>query len=164
MPKHSITRKMRYSARQLFDIAADVDSYRKFIPLVKVSRTYDVRKGETGTKLFKGELVVRYLKLGIDERLVSEVVADSGRLIVSSRSTEGPVEHLESSWKFTDRPDGDCDVEFTIDYKLKRRAIQFLMSGMFDLIVRKINSAFEARALELYGPPSESRRTPAAST
>jgi coenzyme Q-binding protein COQ10 len=164
MPKHSITREMRYSARQLFDIAADVDNYRKFVPLVKVSRSYDVRSGEAGTKLFKGELVIRYPKLGIEERVISDVVADPGRLIVSSRATEGAVEHLESSWKFQERRDGGCDVEFTIDYKLKRRAIQFLMSGMFDLIVRKINAAFEARALQLYGPPSESRRAPASSS
>ena len=87
MPKHSITREMHYSARQLFDIAADVDNYRKFVPLVKVSRSYDVRSGEAGTKLFKGELVIRYPKLGIEERVISDVVADPGRLIVSSRDS-----------------------------------------------------------------------------
>jgi len=37
MAKHSIERRMGYRARQLFDIAADVDNYRRFVPLVKES-------------------------------------------------------------------------------------------------------------------------------
>jgi coenzyme Q-binding protein COQ10 len=153
---------MPYSARQLFDIAVDIDSYRKFLPLVRESRTYDVRRGEGGTKKFKGELVIRYAKLRINEKFVSEVTADPARLTIESRSSEGPVEHLISSWKFVDKP-GGCDAEFSVDYKLRRRAIQFLISGMFDMMVRKIHAAFEARAHALYGAPSATRRTPAAS-
>jgi coenzyme Q-binding protein COQ10 len=163
MPKHLITRTMGYSARQLFDIAADVDNYRKFLPLVKSSRTYDVRRGESGRKTFKGELLIQYTKLGIRETFVSDVSVDPVSLLVESRSSEGPVEHLVSSWKFVDRPDGGCEVEFNVDYKLKRRAVQFLVSGMFDMLMRKIHTAFESRAQTLYGPPSESRPTPAAS-
>jgi coenzyme Q-binding protein COQ10 len=154
---------MGYSARQLFDIAADVDSYRKFLPLVKVSRTYDVQLGENGRKTFKGELLIQYMRLHIKERFLSNVTADPVRLVVESHVFQGPVEHLISSWTFVDRPDGGCDVEFNVDYQLKRRAIQFLVSGMFDMLVRKIHSAFESRALRLYGPPSARRRTPAAS-
>jgi len=74
-------------------------------------------------------------------------------MTVTSTSNEGPVEHLESTWRFVDRADGGCDVELTIDYKLKRRAIQFLISGMFDMMVRKIHNAFADRARKLYGPP-----------
>jgi coenzyme Q-binding protein COQ10 len=163
MPKYSVTRTMGYPARQLFDIAADVDNYRKFLPLVKSSRAYDVQPGENGGRSFKGELLIQYMRLHIREKFVSNVTIDPVRLVVESRSFQGPVEHLISSWRFTDRQDGGCDVEFNVDYQLKRRAIQFLVSGMFDMLVRKIHTAFEARAFTLYGPPSPLRRTPAAS-
>jgi coenzyme Q-binding protein COQ10 len=153
MPKHSIRRTMGYSAQQLFDIAADVDNYRKFVPLVKESRTFDRRKGKDGTRSFTGELVIRYSKLGINERFVSHVSVDPEHLTVTSTSSEGPVEHMESIWRFFDRPDGGCEVELSIDYKLKRRAIQFLISGMFDMMVRRIHNAFAERARKLYGPP-----------
>jgi coenzyme Q-binding protein COQ10 len=163
MSKHSIKRSMDYSARQLFDIAADVDSYKKFLPLVRASRAYDVRRDENGRKTFKGELLIQYVKLGIRESFTSEITADPILLTVESRSAQGPVEHLHSVWRFTDKPGGGCDIEFSVDYKLKRRAIQFLISGMFDMLARKIHSAFEARAHLLYGNPSKSLRKPAAS-
>ena len=44
------------------------------------------------------------------------------------------------------RSNGGCEIEFTVDYALKSRSLQFLLSGMFDLVVRKIMNAFEARA------------------
>src|SRR5436309_12054595 len=160
MPKYSVTRTMGYSARQLFDIAADVDNYRKFLPLVRASRTFDHRSKD-GRKSFRGELLVQYSKLGIREKFISEVTVDPVRLTVDSRSSQGPVQRLDSTWKFIDKPDGSCDVEFNVDYQFKRRAIQFIVSGMFDLLLRKIHSAFEARAMTLYGPPSV--RAPAAS-
>jgi coenzyme Q-binding protein COQ10 len=162
MTKYSVTRTMPYSARQLFDIAADVNSYRKFLPLVKESRAFDIRRGEDGKKTFKGELVVRYKRLGINERFVSDVTVDPAALTVTSRSNQGPVEHLDSNWRFIDKP-GGCDVEFNVDYKMRRRAIQFLVSGMFDMAVRKIHTAFEARARELYGSPAPAPRNPVAS-
>jgi coenzyme Q-binding protein COQ10 len=76
---------MGYSARQLFDIAADVDSYRKFLPLVKVSRTYDVQLGENGRKTFKGELLIQYMRLHIKERFLSNVTADWSSNLTSSK-------------------------------------------------------------------------------
>src|SRR3954467_5426874 len=110
MSKYSVTRTMGYSARQLFDIAADVDNYRKFLPLVKTSRTFDVQLGEDGRKRFKGELLIQYIKLGIRERFISQVSVDPVRLTVNSHSAQGPVELLDSTWRFIDRPDGTCDV------------------------------------------------------
>jgi coenzyme Q-binding protein COQ10 len=161
MPKYSVTRAMGYSARQLFDIAADVDNYRKFLPLVKSSRTFDMRYGEDGRKTFKGELLIQYVRFGIRERFISEVTVDPARLTVTSHSAQGPVLLLDSTWRFIDKPDGTCDAEFNVEYQFRRRAIQFMVSGMFDLLVRKIHTAFEGRAMTLYGVPSASRRTPA---
>ena len=43
-----------------------------------------------------------------------------------------------------------CDINFTVDYQLKSRTLQFVLSGMFDLAVRKVMTAFEERARVLY--------------
>ncbi len=153
MPKFSITRKMPYSARQLFAIADDVDNYCKFVPLVKESRAKDVRPSANGGRTFKGVLVVRYAKLGINERLISLVTTDPGLLTIKSEAVGGPVRRLVSQWAFTDNADGGCDVTLDVDYKMKNPAMQFMLSGMFDLALRKIHAAFEARAHKLYGTP-----------
>ncbi len=151
MPKFNVTREMPYKAAELFAVAADVDSYKDFLPLVESSRTYDRTKVSDSVERFKGELRVRYKKLHIDETFLSDVVADRGALKVSSRSEGGLFEHVVAEWRFSDRKSGGSTVEFQVDYKAKSRSLQFFMSGMFDYMVRKINNAFEARARELHG-------------
>lgn len=151
MPKFNVTRDMPYKAAELFAVAADVDSYKDFLPLVESSRSYDRMKVADGIECFKGELRVRYKKLHIDEIFVSDVVADCAALKVSSRSEGGLFDHVIAEWRFSDRKTGGATVEFQVDYKAKSRSLQFFMSGMFDYMVRKINNAFEARARELHG-------------
>ena len=63
MPKYNVTREMPYKAAELFAIAADVDSYKDFLPLVESSRTFDRERVSDGIERFKGELRVRYKKL-----------------------------------------------------------------------------------------------------
>lgn len=150
MPKFNVTREMPYKAAELFAIAADVDAYKEFLPLVESSRSFERERVAEGVERFKGELRVRYKKLHIDETFVSNVIADAGARKVSSRSEGGLFDHVIAQWQFTDRKSGGSTVEFQVDYKARSRSLQFFMSGMFDYMVRKINNAFEARARELY--------------
>lgn len=151
MPKFSVTREMPYKAAELFAIAADVDSYKEFLPLVESSRTFDREWVGDGIERFKGELRVRYKKLHIDETFVSDVVAEQKGFKVSSRAEGGLFDHINAEWQFTDRKSGGSTVAFQVDYKAKSRSLQFFISGMFDYMVRKINNAFEERARELHG-------------
>ena len=151
MPKFNVTREMPYKAAELFAIAADVDAYKDYLPLVESSRTFDHERVSDGVERFKGELRVRYKKLHIDETFVSDVTADQPRLTVSSRSVGGLFDHVIAEWRFSERKTGGATVEFQVDYKAKSRSLQFFMSGMFDYMVRKINNAFEARARDLHG-------------
>ena len=144
---------MPYKAAELFAIAADVDAYKDFLPLVESSRTFGRERVSEGVERFKGELRVRYKKLHIDETFVSDVVADEPKLTVSSRSEGGLFDHIIAEWRFSDRKSGGATVEFKIDYKITSRSLQFFMSGMFDYMVRKINNAFEARAKDLHVRP-----------
>ncbi|MGE4248594.1 MAG: type II toxin-antitoxin system RatA family toxin [Parvibaculaceae bacterium] len=154
MPKFNVTREMPYRAAELFAIAADVDKYQDFLPLVESSRTFDHERVGDDVERFKGELRVRYKKLHIDETFVSDVVAERKGFKVSSRARGGLFEHIDAQWRFTDRKTGGATVEFQVDYKAKSRSLQFFMSGMFDYMVRKINNAFEARARELHSRAS----------
>lgn len=151
MAKFNVTREMPYKAAELFAIAADVDKYKEFLPLVESSRTFDRERVADGVERFKGELRVRYKKLHIDETFVSDVLAEEKGFKVSSRAKGGLFEHIDAQWRFTDRKSGGATVEFQVDYKAKSRSLQFFISGMFDYMVRKINNAFEARARELHG-------------
>ena len=152
MPQFSVSRSVPYTAEQVFAIARDVARYKDFLPLTKRSIVRNARTHDDGTDTFEGELTVAYDKLRIEEVMTSRVTVDPRALTVTARSNEGPVKHLESEWKIVPTGENRCDIVFTVDYQLKSRTLQFVMSGMFDLAVRKVMSAFEERARVLYGP------------
>jgi coenzyme Q-binding protein COQ10 len=152
MPQFSVTRSVPYSAQQVFAIARDVAQYREFLPLVKRSLVRNATTLEDGRETFEGELTVAYAKLRIEEVMTSDVTVDPQALTVTARSNKGPVRHLVSEWKIVPTGETRCDINFSVDYQLKSRSLQFVFSGMFDLAVRKVMSAFEERARTLYGP------------
>ena len=152
MPQFSVSRSVPYTADQVFAIARDVARYRDFLPLVKRSLVRNVAKQEDGRETFEGELTISYAKLGIEEVMTSHVTVDPAALTVTARSNQGPVKHLVSEWRIVPTGENRCDINFSVDYQLKSRTLQFVLSGMFDLAVRKVMTAFEDRARALYGP------------
>jgi coenzyme Q-binding protein COQ10 len=152
MPNFSVSRSVPYTADQVFAIARDVARYKEFLPLVKRSIVRGAKTDEQGREYFEGELTVAYDKLRIEEVMVSRVTVDPAALTVTARSDQGPVKHLVSEWKIVPTGDNRCDINFTVDYTLKSKMLQMVLSGMFDMAVRKVMSAFEDRARKLYGP------------
>jgi coenzyme Q-binding protein COQ10 len=151
MPQFSVTRNVPYAAEHVFAIARDVARYREFLPLVRRSIIRNARTLDDGRETFEGELTVSHEKLRIEEVMTSEVVVDPQALTVTARSSQGPVKHLVSEWKIVPTGENRCDINFAVDYQLKSRTLQFIFSGMFDLAVRKVMTAFEERARQLYG-------------
>ena len=152
MPKFSVSRSVPYTAEQVFAIARDVARYKEFLPLVKRSIVRGAKTDAQGLEHFEGELTVAYDKLRIEEVMTSRVTVDPQALTVTARSDQGPVKHLVSEWKIVPTGDSRCDINFTVDYTLKSKMLQMVLSGMFDMAVRKVMSAFEERARALYGP------------
>ena len=152
MGAFSATRHLPFSARQLFDLAADVKEYPKFVPLCKDARIWDETTHEDGVKEFEAALVVAYDKLNIREEFVSEVRADPHTLTVKSFAGSGPVKNLTSIWQFEDTPNhGGANVTYNVDFKMRSMAMQFVMDAAFKVVVDKVMNAFEVRAKELYG-------------
>lgn len=152
MTKFSVTRNVPFSVEQVFAIASDVARYREFLPLVRKSAVSNVQAQSDGKSTFDSELTCTYKKLGISEVLRSKVVVDPAARLVTATANEGPVKSLVSEWKILPGAKGGADIHFTVDYTLQSRSLQFLLSGMFDMMVRRIMNAFEERARKLYGP------------
>jgi coenzyme Q-binding protein COQ10 len=151
MPKFSVTRRVPFTVEQVFSVARDVGSYKQFLPLVKRSIVRDATTLPDGREVFNAELVVAYKKLGISETMMSKVTVDAANNVVVAQSSEGPVQHLNAEWRIVDAGGGASDIQFSVDYALKSRSLQFILSGMFDMIVRRIMTAFEERTRVLYG-------------
>ena len=150
MPKFNVSRHVTYNVDQVFPVAADVAQYSEFVPLVRKSTVSNLKKLPDGRTEFDSALTITYKKLGISDVFNSHVVVDPKNHTVTATANEGMVSHLISEWKMTPNANGGSDVHFNVDYPLKSRSLQFLMSGLFDLMVRKIMSAFEERVRKLH--------------
>ncbi len=137
-----------FTARQMYDLVADVEKYPEFLPLCEglVVRT---REATPAGGLIVADMTVGYA--AIRERFTSHVTLAPADLMVIARSSDGPFRHLENRWAFRDSPGGGCDVQFFIAYEFSSFMLQMLMGTMFEHAVRRFTEAFEQRARLVYG-------------
>jgi coenzyme Q-binding protein COQ10 len=151
LPKFSTTRRVNLSVEQAFAIAADVASYKDFLPLLKrsVIRGEKKRAGEIET--FDADLQVAFEKLGLRESFTSQVTSNTADHTVTATSSDGPMKSLKAVWKIQTTDDGNSDVSITIDYTMKSMMLQMVAGGLTDFAAQKILQAFEDRGRALYG-------------
>ena len=87
------------------------------------------------------------------ERFTSRVSLDPPSRIDVAYA-EGPFRYLDNHWTFTPDPAG-CRVGFFVDFEFKSRLLQRLIEILFSAAVRRMVGAFEKRARDLYGAPSQ---------
>ena len=61
----------------------------------------------------------------------------------------GPLKHLENKWFFKIKGE-NSEVQFHVDFELKNKILNMLMTKSFDIGLKKIADAFEKRAIELF--------------
>jgi len=148
MPTHGETRHMPYSARQMYDLVADVVRYPEFIPWIAAARIRSVTPHRDGTQLMEADLVVSFKVFR--EKFGSRVVLDEPELTIDVEYLDGPFRYMKSRWKFRDAADG-CTVEFFVDFEFRNAVLTKVIGVVFNEAMQRIVRAFETRAAELYG-------------
>jgi coenzyme Q-binding protein COQ10 len=154
LPHHQDTRDLPYSARQMFDLVADIESYPQFLPWNSAARIRSRETRPDGAEEIAADLVISFKVFR--ERFGSRVVlcpADpaTGALKIDTEYLDGPFKYMRSGWIFTDRPGGGCHVEFFVDFEFRNALLQRLIGVVFHEAMVRIVRAFEARAKVLYG-------------
>jgi coenzyme Q-binding protein COQ10 len=144
--RHAERRIVGYTPMQMYDLVADIARYQEFLPWCHAAR---IRKRE-------GEVAIAELAIGLGpfhERFVSRVVfapdAPGGPRI-DTTGVEGPFRLLTSRWIFIAQEGGTL-VDFELEFDFRSRLLQHAISVLFAEAVRRMVSAFEARAVKLYG-------------
>lgn len=155
MPHHQDSRDLPYSARQMFDLVADIESYPQFLPWNSAARIRARTMRPDGAEELSADLVISFKVFR--ERFGSRVVlwpADpaTGALKIDTEYLDGPFRHMRSGWIFTDRAEGGCHVEFFVDFEFRNAILQKLIGVVFHEAMSRIVRAFEDRARDLYGP------------
>jgi coenzyme Q-binding protein COQ10 len=148
MPIHSETKRLPYSARQMYDLVADVGSYPKFLPWNSAARIRS-RRPVGGAEVMEADLVISFKVFR--ERFTSRVTLWEEKGRIDTEYLDGPFHHMQSTWAFRDIP-GGCEVDFHVDFEFRNAILQGIIGLVFNDAMLRVVRAFERRAAELYGP------------
>lgn len=154
MPQHQESRDLPYTARQIFDLVADIESYPKFLPWNSAARIKSRRMRADGAEELAADLVISFKVFR--ERFGSRVVLwpqdpETGTWRIDTEYLDGPFRHMKSGWTFTDRLEGGCKVDFFVDFEFRNAILQKLIGVVFHEAMSRIVRAFDERAKALYG-------------
>ncbi|MEL6751741.1 MAG: type II toxin-antitoxin system RatA family toxin [Pseudomonadota bacterium] len=148
MPKVDTLERIPHSARQMYDLVADIEEYPHFVPLCQDLNVL-TRREKRGAEVVDARMQVGYKS--IQETFVSRVVLRPDDLRIDVSYIDGPFEYLDNKWTFIPVRENSCDVDFKLDYKFKNRALALLMGSVFDKAFARVVGAFRERADEVYG-------------
>lgn len=146
MTTHTQTKTLPYSARQMFELVADVEKYPHFLPWCVGARI--LKRHDAG---FNADLLIGYGFLR--ETFNSDVrLQPDTRIDIDYQN--GPFRHLHNHWIFHDRSKKDllqCELEFFIDFDFRSTLLKATIGVVFQDAVRSMIHAFEQRAKAVYG-------------
>jgi coenzyme Q-binding protein COQ10 len=151
MPGIRETRRLPYSAQQMFELVADVGRYGEFLPWVIATRVRSDSETEMVADMVVGFKAIR-------ESFTSRVTKDRPREI-AVHYVDGPLSDLDNVWTFRAVDDQTCEIDFLVEFTFRNRLFERIAGQYFDRAFRKMVEAFEARAAELYGSSNSSAQS-----
>lgn len=150
MTTHAETRKLPYTATQMYDLVADVARYPEFLPWCAAARVRSVSDipDEAPRQEMLADLVISFKVFR--ERFGSRVILDPAAMKIDTQYIDGPFHHMISTWGFRDLPEGGCEVDFHVDFEFRNRILQSAAGMFFHDAMQRIVRAFERRAADLY--------------
>ncbi len=148
MPGIRETRRLPYSAEQMFDLVADVARYGEFLPWVIAARV----RSNSDTEMV-ADMVVGFKSLR--ESFTSRVAKDRPN-VIKVHYVDGPLSDLDNVWTFRAVDDHTCEIDFLVEFTFRNRLFEKIAGQYFDKAFRKMVEAFETRAAALYGNSSSS--------
>jgi ribosome-associated toxin RatA of RatAB toxin-antitoxin module len=133
-----------YSAREMFSLVYDVESYPQFVPWCN-DATVESRSGDSVVatlELHKGPIskhfTTRNTRRGF-EAIDMELVG-------------GPFRQLTGGWRFRDIENQGCRVSLELEFEFESRLVDMMFGAFFKDAGDSLVDAFTTRAREIYGP------------
>jgi ribosome-associated toxin RatA of RatAB toxin-antitoxin module len=141
-----------YSAEEMHALVTDVPSYPKFLPWCERAEVIEEQPGAMTARL---HLSYHGVRQAFTTRNQAQGVES-----VSVSLVDGPFSQLEGVWSFVplaapaSSPTGEaraCRVELDLRYAFSSRALEAVVSPVFDRIANTLVDSFVKRAEQVYG-------------
>ena len=142
MPKASVTRQINREKQKLIDFVLDIEKYPEFIPFCIDSKVYEKENKEDEIAIIADLTIGR--KPFVDT-YKSDVRYDKKNGSIHVTNIGGPLKHLENNWKFIQK-ENFTEVNFDVDFEIKNKFLDMIMTKSFEFGLNKIADAFQERA------------------
>ena len=150
MPKASVKRLIDNRKDKLIEFVLDIEKYPEFIPFCENSKIYE--RNDNGDSIN----IIADLSIGkgpFKDTFKSDVKFNKKDDHIHVVNIEGPLNYMENNWKFIEKGNWTngykTEVFFDIDFELKNKFLNILMSKSFQYGLEKIADAFQKRAESL---------------
>ena len=150
MPKASVKRLIDSRKDKLIEFVLDIEKYPEFIPFCENSRIHE--------RYDDGDIIniIADLTIGkgpFKDTFKSDVKFNKKNDHIYVVNIEGPLNYMENNWKFIEIANGNngykTEVFFDIDFEVKNKFLNILMTKSFQYVLEKIADAFQKRAESL---------------
>ena len=142
MPKASVTRNIGREKQKLIDFVLDIEKYPEFIPFCIDSKVYE-RNDQKDEITIIADLTIG--KKPFVDTYKSDVRYNKQDDTIHVTNIGGPLKHLENNWKFIQN-DKFTEVRFDVDFEIKNKFLDMIMTKSFQYGLNKIADAFQKRA------------------
>ena len=142
MPKASVTRQIAREKQKLIDFVLDIEKYPEFIPFCIDSKVYE-RNDKNDEVVIVADLTIG--KKPFVDTYKSDVRYNKKDDLIHVTNIGGPLKHLENNWKFIQK-ENFTEVHFDVDFEIKNKFLDMVMTKSFKFGLNKIADAFQKRA------------------
>ena len=142
MPKASVTRQIVREKQKLIDFVLDIEKYPEFIPFCIDSKVYERNDKKDEIEII-ADLTIG--KKPFIDTYKSDVRYNKKNDTIHVTNIGGPLKHLENNWKFVQKKDF-TEVHFDVDFEIKNKFLDIIMTKSFEFGLNKIADAFQDRA------------------
>ena len=150
MPKASVKRTINSKKDKLIQFVLDIEKYPEFIPFCENSKIYE-RNDDGSTINIIADLTIG--KGPFKDTFKSDVKFHKKNDHIHVVNIKGPLNYMKNNWKFIEkgnRTNGyKTEVFFDIDFEVKNKFLNILMTKSFQYGLEKIADAFQKRAESL---------------
>ena len=146
MPKASVKRSIECKKEQLIDLVLDIEKYPTFIPYCLDSKVHE-KKEQDSLLLIVADLTIG--KGPFKDTYKSDVRYNKKNDSIYVTNLDGPLKYLENNWYFK-QVDDITEVFFEVDFELKNKFLNIVVTKSFQYGLDKIADAFQKRAENLF--------------
>jgi coenzyme Q-binding protein COQ10 len=146
MPRASVKRLIECNKNQLIDLVLDIEKYPLFVPYCINAKIHQKKN----TTDFVN--IIADLKIGkglFKDTYKSDVKFNKKDNSIYVTNIGGPLKHLNNKWMFKEHIEG-TEIYFDVDFEIKNKFLNILMTASFNYGLEKIADAFQNRANQLF--------------